>query len=359
MDTYLRNIYYNPAHEASFTGPKKLYKAVVSAGRTDISLTDIKKWLQGQEPYTLQRSVRRRFDRNRVIVSGIGDQFDADLIDMVKFKKDNKGYQYILIVIDIFSKYVWLRALKNKTGKEVGDALRDIFRFKKPDRIRTDKGKEFLNQHVKDLFIDGNVLHLVTQNEMKANMAERAIKTLKSKFHRYFTYKQTYSYLDQLQNFAKSYNNTHHSSINMKPKQVNIDNETDVWWNLYWPKKTRKPQLKFKYILGDQVRISHLRNVFSREYDQKWTGEIFTIWQRYHRGSKVIYRVKDYNGEEIKGTFYENELQKVYSDEETVWKIEKILKQRTRNGQKQYYVKWLYWPDSYNSWINASDTIDL
>ena len=359
MDAYLRNIYYNPVHEASFTGAYKLYKAVVNAGRTDISLNDIKKWLQSQEPYTLQRSVRRRFDRNRVIVSGIADQFDIDLIDMVKFKKNNKGYQYVLIAIDVFSKYVWLRALKDKSGKEVSKALSDVFKDQIPRRIRSDKGKEFLNKWVQTLLNDKNVLHLVTQNEMKANMAERAIKTLKSKFHRYFTYKQTHNYLDNLQNFAKSYNNTHHSSINMKPNQVNTDNETDVWWALYWPKKPRIPQRKFKYNVGDQVRISHLRNVFSREYDQKWTGELFRIWQRYHRGSKVIYRVKDYNGEEIKGTFYEPELQKVHANADTVWKIDKILRQRKRNGKKQVYVKWLYWPDSYNSWIDASEVVDI
>jgi hypothetical protein len=67
------------------------------------------------------------------------------------------------------------------------------------------------------------------------------------------------------------------------------------------PKRVRKP---FKFKVGDRVRISHLRNIFTREYDEKWSGEIFVVSERRLRGRLPIYRLKDYLEDEIKGTFY-------------------------------------------------------
>ncbi|XP_033729641.1 uncharacterized protein LOC117318795 [Pecten maximus] len=134
---------------------------------------------------------------------------------------------------------------------------------------------------------------------------------------------------------------------------------------MYWPKKqsvirkTKKVRKPFKFKVGDKVRLSHLRNLFSREYDQKWTGEIFTISQKILRGGLPVYRVKDYDGDEIKGTFYQSELQKIDVRDDDMWKVETILKTRGKGRNKQYYVKWLHWPKKFNSWINASDVTDL
>jgi hypothetical protein len=82
--------------------------------------------LQRQEPYSLQRPLKRSFKRNKVIVKGVDDQWDVDLMDMTKFAKYNNGYNFILVVIDIFSKYVWLRPLKDKKGESVSKALKDV-----------------------------------------------------------------------------------------------------------------------------------------------------------------------------------------------------------------------------------------
>ena len=84
--------------------------------------------------------------------------------------------------------------------------------------------------------------------------------------------------------------------------------------------------------------------MFTREYDEKWTGEIFTISQRILRGETPLYRVEDYDGEEIEGTFYQPELQRVDVKEDDLWKVETVLKTRDRGQNKEYYVKWLHWP---------------
>ena len=374
-EDYLASIYYDPRHPASFAGPKKLHRVVQKEGKHNISLYKIKKWLQSQETYSMQRGVRRNFTRNRVIVTGIDDQWDADLMDMTRYAKYNDNIHFILVVIDVFSKYVWLQPLQNKRGPSVAEAFRNIFQQgRRPSRIRTDKGQEFLANATQKVFEKEDIHHFVSQNEVKANVAERAIKTLKSKILRYITYKQNYRYIDHLQDFADSYNDTYHSSIGMAPAKVTKKDELAVWWKLYWPKKTtpkskkmlpitKKPKRTmpkpFKFKVGDYVRITHLRHVFTREYDQKWTGEIFKISERFLRQGLPIYKIKDFNGHDIKGSFYQAELQKVTLKEDQLWKIDKILKTRKRKGNTEYLVRWLYWPKSFDSWINAKDVVDL
>ena len=197
---------------------------------------------------------------------------------------------------------------------------------------------------------------MFAQNENKASISERAIKTIKSKIIRYLTHKNTFEYIDQLQNFADSYNKTTHRTIDMAPANVTRDNEEEVRISSYFQSSPKRKK-SYKFKVGDQVRITHLRNIFSREYDQKWTGEVFTISQRFRRGPIPIYRLYDYNGEPITGSFYQPELQKIDMNEENLFKIEKILKEKGRGQNKEYFVKWLYWPKKFNSWIKA-DTVE-
>ena len=280
-EEYLSDIYYDSSKPASFSGPDKLYEYIQRDGKYDISKYKIRKWLQRQEPYSLQRPMRKTFPRNQIFVTGIDDQWSADLMDMMKFKQYNDGYSYILMVIDVFSKYLWMRPLKTKTGESIKSALANILREGRyPTRIKTDKGQEFKAREVQKLLNKYNIQHLYAQNETKATVAERVIKTIKSKMYRYFTYKQSYRYVDELQNFVDSYNNTYHRTIKMPPNEVDKADETRVWWTMYWPK--------------------HLIRTKKR----------FIITRRYLRGGLPIYKIKDYHDDDIQGTFYQSELQK-------------------------------------------------
>ena len=107
------------------------------------------------------------------------------------------------------------------------------------------------------------------------------------------------------------------------------------------------------------MRLTHLRNIFTLQYDERWTGEIFTVFQRVWRESVPIYRLKDYHGEEIKGTFYQSELQKIELQDDKMWKIEKVIKTKGKGQNKILYVKWLYWPSKFSSWVNACDVEDI
>jgi hypothetical protein len=143
-EQYLKKIHYDSSNPASFAGPDKLCRFVRKDEKFVLRKYKINKLLQRQEPYSLQRAIKRPVKRNRVVVFVIYDQWDVDLMDMTKFSKYNCGYNFILVAIDIFSKYVWLRTLKTKRGESVMNALNNVFGEGRPsNRIRIDKGQEF------------------------------------------------------------------------------------------------------------------------------------------------------------------------------------------------------------------------
>ena len=99
----------------------------------------------------LHRPVVKHFRKRKVIANGIDEIWAVDLVDMQSFSKFNDGIKYLLMVIDVFSKYGWIVPLKSKTGIDVADALNKIFKERRCDRIWVDKGLEFYNKHVKAL----------------------------------------------------------------------------------------------------------------------------------------------------------------------------------------------------------------
>ena len=142
---------------------------------------------------------------------------------------------------------------------------------------------------------------------MKANYAERAIKTIKTKMYRYMTFKQSQRYIDPLQDFTGSYIKTYHRTIDTKPELVKPSNEEEVRKFTFLsreeiPRKQTKRPYNFK--VGDQVQISKISSSFDREYDQKRSGEIFMLYRRLLRNGIPVYKLDDYDDEVITGTFY-------------------------------------------------------
>ena len=226
-----------------------------------------------------------------------------------------------------------------------------------PDIIRSDQGGEFVNTIFKSLLRNNGIRFWVTQNEKKANIAERALKTLKNKIYRWFSLTQQLVWFDILSDITESYNNTYHRSIGMTPAEVNPENEDDVWQRLQ--KFHDIPESHdFKFDINDKVRISVLRKAFEREYDIKWSVEFFIIADRYFRDDIAKYKLKDYANEEILGSFYEDELQKINVDEETVYRIENVIRYRNRRRQREALVKWVGWPAKFNSWIPMNELQD-
>ena len=97
-EKYLKDIYLDPSHPASFGGPDCLYKIVKKEGKHKISHSQIKRWIQKQESYSLNKGIKRKFQRGRVVVEGIDDQFDINLASLIYYADENDGYKYLLVV---------------------------------------------------------------------------------------------------------------------------------------------------------------------------------------------------------------------------------------------------------------------
>ena len=294
----------------------------------------------------LHKPVKRKFKKRRVMVNGIDKIWAADLADMKVLSKDNDGVNFLLLVIDTFSKYGWIVPLKNKKGKTVAEALKNIFEERKPEKLWTDKGTEFYNKDVKKL-----IEIYSTENEEKSSIVERWIRTMKEKMWKYFTDNNTYNYMNVLPDLVKDYNNTVHSSIKMTPIEASKKkNELTVWRNLY-PDQYKIYDLTPKFSVGDKVRITKKKKVFEKGYTTKWTEEIFTI-KEIQNTNPITYKLQDLNKKEIKGTFYEPELQKT---KQQVFRIEEVLEKR----EKQSLVKWKGYDKTFNSWVDNKKLIDL
>ena len=118
-----------------------------------------------------------------------------------------------------------------------------------------------------------------------------------------------------------------------------------------------KKPINYKFEIGDQVRINKTKRTFDKGYLPNFSKEIFTISQQIPRQPRV-YKLKYYDEEELDGTFYEEELQKVIKEDD-VYEVEKILKKEGKGKNERYFVKWLGYPSKFNSWILASEMKDV
>lgn len=296
----------------------------------------------------IHKDARKNFVRRAVLLKGIDDLWQADLIDIKKFSQVNNGYKYILVVIDCFSKYAWAVAVKTKNQHEITHAFEEILGYNRvPVNLQTDLGKEFYNHVFQQLMKSKNINHYSTYSTKKASIVERLIRTLKAKIYKNFSLVGNYRWIGKpLDNAVKTYNETVHRTTKHKPSDVNSSNEHEVRKNILNGQNhssSRKKKLK----IGDCVRISKFKSAFSKGFTPNWSTELFTI-VKVKNTSPVTYQIEDSHKNIILGSFYEQELQKTAHP--NVYLIEKVIKKK---GSK-LFVKWLGLSEAENSWINKS-----
>ena len=361
MDGCLKRIYYDPASEGSFGGVSRFKRVADLQADVPISTSDVKEWLAGQETYTLHKTARVKYPRNRVIVFGINNQWQCDLADLSQYSEYNDDYKFILTCIDVFSKYAWSVCVKNKTGKAVSQAFESIIQEYgiAPAKLQTDNGTEFYNSHFKKVLTKYNIHHFTTNSVMKASVVERFNRTLKTKMWKYLTAINSKRYIDVLDKLMVSYNNTVHSSIKMRPSAVCIENELEVFNNLYGLDFGKKKKLvKFKFRVGDTVRLSKTRSVFAKGYEKNFTIEYFMVSEQLQT-TPVTYKLCDCAGEAIQGSFYEQELQKVKIAADHKFKIDRVISRKKVRGKAMVLVRWLGWPPKFDTWVARSDVLDV
>ena len=266
----------------------------------------------------LHKPIIRKFNKRKVNSSFRDNIWGADLADMQLLSKFNKKIKYLLCVIDLFSKYAFVVPLKDKKGISIVNAFQSVLNKskRKPNKIWVDKGSEFYNASFKKWLQDNDIVMYSTYNEGKSVVAERFIRTLKSKIYKYMTSISKNVYIDKLNAIVNKYNNTYHTTIKMKP----IDVKDNTYINTNKGINYKDPKFKG----GDYVRISKYKNIFAKGYMPNWSEEVFVV-DKIKNTVPWTYVINDLNGEEITGTFYENELQKTNQKE---FRIEKVIKQK-------------------------------
>ena len=273
-DKALRDKAFNIAENSEYDGYQRRLAVVVSKffDKTSVgSGVNTHAYNKIQRSEELHKPIIKKF-KNRTVYSEFKDNiWGADLADMQLLSKFNKRFRFLLCVIDIFSKYAWVVPLKDKKGVSIVDAFQKILddSNRKPNKIWVDKGSEFYNSSFKKWLKDNDIEMYSIHNEGKSVVAERFIRTLKTKIYKYMTSISKNVYIDKLDNIVSECINTYHRKIKMKPVDVKdntcIDSSKDV--------NDKGPKFK----VGDHVRICKYKNIFAKGYTPNWSEEGFVI----------------------------------------------------------------------------------
>ena len=270
----------------------------------------LQRYFRRNETASLHKTRRKKFPRRRIVTQYPGQIVQSDLIDMQKYSTINSGYNFILVVIDCFSKKLWIEPLKNKSGRETAEKLRKIFlKMRFPiQSIIFDRGLEYLNQYVDGVLQEYRIHSYHTNSPHKASTAERVNRTIKSMIWKYFTSTGRKRWIDVISEIVNNYNNTYHTSIKMKPNEVTWDNRKEVFKNLF-PRIHDRVKCRLKK--GDKVRILLKKELFEKGYTQNWSKEIFKITRSFQKNGVCWYRLRGENGEIYPKTKYFYELNRV------------------------------------------------
>ena len=312
MKTVLESLYNDIGKPHALSTPHKLYEAAKTRG---IKLRDCVSYLNSKNDYTLHKTTRLNYPRNKIIIGGPKRTLVSDLADLKKLSRYNNNVKYLLILIDGFSRYLKVYPLKNKTGILTASKLREGLEdpdFAGVTHLFSDAGSEYTSSHAKQLYKEKRVKQYSTHNsEFKTSIAERVIRTLKEKIFRYLTYKNTKRYIDVLPQIVNSYNFSNHRTLNTTPHAVHKNFDKDalerLFQRMYTPVKRRKHRLLNP---GSSVRIASARRnfVFRKGYEPLNTIESFIIDRIDTSQQEPIYYLKDSSNEPILGRFSRYEL---------------------------------------------------
>ena len=285
---------------------KKLQALYDDITKTPSFSAKINQFLRKHELHSKHRRiVKKKFPRRRVIARFPFEIFMADLIEYPQYKTINKGYVYILLLIDCFTKKIFLAPMKKKDKHHSAQAFESIFKTfdEFPLNIVTDGGKEFFNSSVHKVFQNYGINHYKTptRTKWKASMAERAIQTIKNRLQKYFVLKKKHIWLDVIQQVAENYNSTPHSSHKLPPQDVNNENRDTVYKRLF-PNKNITTVCRLEK--GDKVRTLKEKTDFEKGYTQKWSDEVFTIKSVRQSAGVCWYILEDHIQTEQSGIWY-------------------------------------------------------
>ena len=301
----LSKLYTDPSFPGSYGGLERFYNAVKDRF-PNVTRSEVQEFLKSHDSYTLHKGIRKPRKYRRTLVFAPRDLWQIDLLDMQKYARENRGYRYMCVIIDCFSKFMWIKPLKSKRGKETVKALALLLMTERPNKIQADQGSEFFNKNFATMLEAFGPKLYHSYSDKKATIVERVQRTIRQRLGRLFTQQNNHNWIDKIQELTDSYNNSVHRSIQMKPADVRPEHTANIFARLF-PTEVIK---KAKFKVGDRVRITAKRTFLQKEYIAGWTKEIFVI-NTVQRTNPVTYILEDGAKELITGSFYTEELQHV------------------------------------------------
>ena len=298
--------------------------------------------------------------------------WEADLMFFTHpdIAKVNDGKLYALAVIDTFTKLVWMKTLKTKTGREVTAAMATLFELFTPKYLRVDAGGEFISNAFTKMCRENNVQLYIAMEPIKCAVIERFNRTFKRLLIQIMEQNNSLRWIDFLSQALDIYHSRRHRSIKMSPDDADEDmNHNKILrQNLKrYAKFDRKIYLKnkkpAKFKKGEFVKLFQKKGVFTKGYAQNVTKEYFKIYHIDHNLSKDRYYLKDLAGDKVLGSFYEEYLVAFQPPTDgVVFKIDpnhKELKRKNIRGVPHIFVKWLGWPKKFNQWVPINEVQHL
>lgn len=301
----LSELYSDPKFPGSFSGVQRFYQDVKTVNPS-VTKKQVSEFLNTKPSYYLHKTTQKPRKYRKTLVFGIRELWQIDLLDLQKFSRQNKGYRYICVIIDCFSKYIWLKPIKKKTGVSIVKVLALLLMTERPKLIQADQGTEFFNKNVAKMLQAFGPKLYHTFSDKKASIVERVQRTLRMRMGRMFTENGNKNWIDHIDAIADAYNNSVHRSIKMKPADVTKEHTETIMKRLFPP----IPRKRAKFKVLDKVRIKRKKEFMEKEYTPKWSEEIYSI-KEVQETNPFTYKLVDSSDTDIKGSFYTEELQYV------------------------------------------------
>ena len=362
----LQNVYENPSNIGSFSSIYKLYKSAKTLDK-NVTLKDVKKFLSTQDSYTLHKPSKKHFLTQHIIAPKPKVIICMDLLDVQNISEFNNGFRYLMLFVDVYSRYLTVIPIKNKTKESILVGLKTFFKIKdnyRYSRIYSDK-ESGLYSHLIQNFLTKikKKVYTNTSQERKNALSEIFIRNLKRKMYKYMTHYNTNTYINALTDIVSSINNSSNRSFkdrSLTPKKLHEIKDKVFLQNqfkkmFYINEEKGKNDQSFG--INDIVRIprsEYTQSIFFKKYKILNSEELFRIIEIKKDRFPHLYILEDLGKERIHGSFYEKEL--IKSSLKNIYPI-KILKTRFIKNSRQFYVTWLGYPSKFDEWISEKDIV--
>ena len=318
--------------------------------------------LKRSDTYSKFKQYKRSKKYSPIYVYKKRELFQSDVVFFTKpeLVSQNNGYKYLFTTIDVFSKMAWVYPMKQNKCETVMKCFIDILNKcgDKPERLNTDRGSELLCKKFSAFLRKNNIHHYLSYSLRKCPVVERFNLTIQQLLYRMMNQQNTFEWVKLLDSAMKIYLNRTHRTIKMSPLEGEKEENEPIIRRIYFEKymKVHKKKQNPKFAVGEKVRIFKERGKFHRGYMEDFTEEVFTVSHVDTNLPVPRYRLKEYDGKDIVGSFFQNEL--VHYQPEDFYKID-ILDERGRGKKKEVLVSYRGYPSHYNEWKLLKDIKQL